>query len=69
MTPTHALIIIAGVFAPVLCGLSHECASSMPAVMQLASAAVVGALANAGVTNRRGRRKLLARKAERATNG
>lgn len=47
MTAFHVVIILAALAGPLLCGLSPSCHDSMPAVVQLSTMAIAGAIGHA----------------------
>lgn len=48
MTWHHVFIITAALIASLVCGISNTCHESMPAVLQLATVVISGALGHAG---------------------
>jgi hypothetical protein len=48
MTWHHVFVITAALLAPIACGLSATCAPSLPAVLQLSTVVISGALGHAG---------------------
>ena len=48
MTWHHVFIITAALLAPLICGFSSTCAPSLPAVLQLSTVVISGALGHAG---------------------
>lgn len=50
MTWKHVAIILMALAAPLVCGLSPACATSLPSIIQLSTMAIAGALGHAGGT-------------------
>jgi hypothetical protein len=48
MTWHHVFIITAALLAPLVCGFSSSCSASLPAVLQLSTVVISGALGHAG---------------------
>jgi hypothetical protein len=48
MTWHHVFIITVALATSLICGLSQHCSASMPAVLQLATVVISGALGHAG---------------------
>lgn len=48
MTWHHVFVITMALLAPLACGLSPTCAASLPAVLQLSTVVISGALGHAG---------------------
>lgn len=48
MTWHHVALVLFALGAVILCGLSHTCGPSLPAVVQLATVVISGALGHAG---------------------
>lgn len=48
MTWHHVFVITAALVAAIICGLKGTCAASLPAVLQLSTVVISGALGHAG---------------------
>lgn len=48
MTWHHVIVILFALAAPLVCGLSPACATSLPGIIQLSTIVIGGALGHAG---------------------
>ena len=65
MTPLHVVVILASLAAPLICGMSPACSQSLPAILQLSTMTIAGALGHAG--SHKGRERLRDDPGERGT--